>query len=82
MSSTTTNIFSLEFIVKNLKVWTLPDGLVEVNRKCVDFTFMNIHTKICERDFDKKKNGATGKFCLFTLNALPSDEDKVWPIFF
>lgn len=77
MTKITTNIFALEFIINNLNVWILPDGLVEINKKCVDFTFLNIHTIICERDLNDQKNGTIGKICLFTLDKLPSNENMV-----
>lgn len=74
-------IYQFEFVVDDLNIWNLPIGIYECDDTCVDFAFQsNVHVSIGEVDFGSTldaSNFKNGKNCLFTLDRVLQENDKV-----
>lgn len=72
-------IFQLELFIKEMSLWKLPDTSDECDETCVEVTVFDIeNVPINGYVFGKNSTINRGQNFLFTLNAIPTEENKVF----
>lgn len=72
-------IFQLELFIKEMSLWKLPDTSEECDETCVEVTVFDIeNVPINGYVFGKNSTMNRGQNFLFTLNAIPTAENKVF----
>lgn len=74
---TTSKIFLMEFIVDDLRIWKLPQDVIESDPARLVFTYLDsVNVEIDKHEFDMACQNA-GKNCLFTSDRRPTPETPV-----